>query len=96
MPQTFSDGHGKKPTPGHGRTTSIFLSRWLPFPISFPSIDFSPDEFSVITSIMAGEDQSYDRNDSFSSTNMSRCAISNLSCAMLADHQDPWQLSGVV
>ncbi|KAF9689616.1 hypothetical protein SADUNF_Sadunf01G0110900 [Salix dunnii] len=55
---------------------------------SIPVCQFSPDEFSVITSIMAGEDQSYVRTDSFSSTNMSRCAISNFSCAMLADHQD--------
>ncbi|KAB5573833.1 hypothetical protein DKX38_001027 [Salix brachista] len=41
-------------------------------PDFFPEYRFSPDEFSVITSIMAGEDQSYVRTDSFSSTNMSR------------------------
>ncbi|KAJ6962860.1 hypothetical protein NC652_001482 [Populus alba x Populus x berolinensis] len=50
-------------------------------PDFFSDYQFSPDDFSEITSIMAEEDQSYVRTDSFSSTYMS-------SCAVLGDHQD--------
>lgn len=57
-------------------------------PNFFSDYQFSPDDFSEITSIMAEEDQSYVRTDSFSSTYMSSCAISNFSCAVLGDHQD--------
>ncbi|KAJ6946736.1 hypothetical protein NC651_001441 [Populus alba x Populus x berolinensis] len=57
-------------------------------PDFFSDYQFSPDDFSEITSIMAEEDQSYVRTDSFSSTYMSSCAISNFSCAVLGDHQD--------
>ncbi|KAJ6946735.1 hypothetical protein NC651_001441 [Populus alba x Populus x berolinensis] len=41
-------------------------------PDFFSDYQFSPDDFSEITSIMAEEDQSYVRTDSFSSTYMSR------------------------
>ncbi|KAJ7011106.1 hypothetical protein NC653_001515 [Populus alba x Populus x berolinensis] len=57
-------------------------------PDFFSDYQFSPDDFSEITSIMAKEDQSYVRTDSFSSTYMSSCAISNFSWAVLGDHQD--------
>lgn len=58
-------------------------------PDFFSDYQFSSDDFSEITSIMAEEDQSYVRTDSFSSTYMSSCAISNFSWAVLGDHQDP-------
>ncbi|XP_011018703.1 PREDICTED: uncharacterized protein LOC105121675 [Populus euphratica] len=57
-------------------------------PDFFSDYQFPPDDFSEVTSIMADEDQSYVRTDSFSSTYMSSCAISNFSCAVLGDHQD--------